>query len=403
MTYWQLEQIQKEHNEKVKVCIFGTGLIGRTWGYDVLVSAGFKIDFYYDNKRKAGEEIIAGIKTVDFTTLCREKKDVLVFVAATEKFHEEIKEQLEQNAINNYYLIGDKFYYEFCKSVADSQDKTIIERYKSVVDDASFLKRRFYFKLGYELNLEQPQTFNEKLQWLKINDRKPEYTKLVDKYEFKKHIENVLGVEYTIPTFGVWDRVEDIEWDKLPQQFVLKCTHDSGSVIVCRNKEEFDREAACKKLQNALERNFYWVVREWPYKDVKPRIIAEEYLQDGDCENLVVYKVLNFAGKPEVIQVIQNDKTPDETVDYFDTEWNLLNIRQNFKNSPVPLSCPAQLDIMLEFARKLSQNMSVIRTDFYIVNGKIYVSEFTFYSDAGMEAFHPQEWDLKLGELIQLA
>lgn len=269
--------------------------------------------------------------------------------------------------------------------------------------DEEYLKRLFFAHMKKELNLEKPKTFNEKLQWLKLYDRKPEYTQMVDKLAVKEYVAQIIGEEYIIPTLGVWDSFDEIDFDCLPEQFVLKCTHDSGGLVICRDKKGLDIEAARRKIEKSLKQNFFYRCREWPYKNVPPRIIAEQYMQDGDNANLPVYKIFNFSGNPRIIQVIQNDKTKNETIDYFDTQWRLLNLRQNFPNSAVSMEKPGCLPEMLKLAEKLSNNLPFIRVDLYEVNGKVYFSEYTFYSDAGFAAFYPGKWDSILGGWIPIA
>ena len=274
-----------------------------------------------------------------------------------------------------------------------------------LMNDEKYLKKVYELRTDKKLNLKNPATFNEKLQWLKLHDRKPEYSLLVDKYEVKKVISERIGEKYIIPTIGVWDRVEDINFDELPEKFVMKCTHNSGGLVICKNKADLDIEKVKGKLSKALKINYFYRSREWPYKNVKPRIIAEKFMKDSNQENdgsLNVYKIFCFGGKPYIIQTIQNDKTPEETIDYFDTDWNLLELRQNFPNSKHPLSKPQTLEEMLTLAEKLTKGHPFLRADFYDVDGEIYFSELTFYSDAGMATFEPEEWDYKLGELIKL-
>lgn len=273
------------------------------------------------------------------------------------------------------------------------------------MSDEAFLKMAFHINMGKSLNLKNPQTFNEKLQWLKLYDRKPEYTRMVDKYEVKQYIAERIGEEHIIPTLGVWDKFEDIDFDSLPDQFVLKCTHDSGGLVICRDKSKLDKNVAKRKINKSLKRNyFYCGSREWPYKNVIPRIIAEQYIENSRTtgKNLDVYKFFCFGGKPAIIQVIQNDKTSEETIDYYDIEWNRLNLRQNHPNSEKPLDRVTQLNKMLKLAAVLSQGHPFLRVDFYEVENKIYFSELTFYSDSGMAKFEPQDWDYKLGEWLLL-
>ena len=292
------------------------------------------------------------------------------------------------------------------KYCADSSYRFVVNAalglYNSM-PDRDYLERKFEALMGAPLHLDAPQTFNEKLQWLKLYDRNPLYTKLVDKYEVRKYIAEKIGEEYLIPLVGgPWNSPEEIDFDALPDQFVLKCTHDCGSVMVCRDKSKFDIENAKNRLGKHLKRNYSLSCREWPYKGVVPRIIAEKYMEDPSAENLNVYKIFCFNGEPKIFQTIQNDKIPQETIDYFDTEWSLLTLRQNFQNSPVPLKKPATLGKMLELAAKLSSGHAFIRTDLYEINGKVYFSELTFYSDAGFASFEPSDWDDTLGSWIKL-
>lgn len=271
------------------------------------------------------------------------------------------------------------------------------------LSDKMYLKLMYRARLGKRLNLKNPKTFNEKLQWLKLYNRKPEFTKMVDKYEVKKYVADLIGEECVIPTLGVWDKFEDIDFEALPNSFVLKCTHDSGGLVICKDKSQLDLAAAKSKIERSLKRNYYKHGREWPYKNVKPRIIAEEYMEDENSkESLNVYKVMTFSGEPKIIQTIQNDKKSNETIDYFDTNWNLLDLRQNFPNSEIKLSKPEKLEEMLSLSRLMGEGFSFLRIDFYEVNGKVYFSEFTFYSDSGTAKFKPCEWDEKLGDYIKL-
>ena len=225
---------------------------------------------------------------------------------------------------------------------------------------------------------------------------------MVDKYEAKKFVASIIGEEYVIPTLGVWDRFDDIDFSTLPKQFVLKCTHDSGGLVIVRDKSKVDIEAAKAKIERSLKRNYFWQSREWPYKNVKPRIIAEKYMSDGNHANLPVYKIFCFNGLPRIIQTIQNDKQKNETIDYFDTNWQLLNLRQNFPNSKTPLCCPSTSLEMQKIAQALAANYSFIRIDLYTIEGKPMFSEYTFFSDAGMAKFDPPEWDKTLGDWLVL-
>lgn len=280
--------------------------------------------------------------------------------------------------------------------------KSLLKKMSHKLPDRIYLLIKFKTRMGKFPNLRNPETFNEKLQWLKLHDRKPEYSAMVDKHEVKKYIADRIGEKYVIPTIGLWERFEDIDFEKLPDQFVLKCTHDSGGLIICKDKGKLDMETARKKVTRSLGKNYYWHAREWPYKNVKPRILAEPFMKDGENDFLPVYKFMCFHGEPRIIQTIQNDKQPNESIDYFDTEWNLLELRQNFPNSEKSLSKPEKLDEMCGLARKLSKGHAFLRVDFYVINGVIKFSEFTFYSDAGFSKFTPESWDHILGKWIEL-
>lgn len=254
--------------------------------------------------------------------------------------------------------------------------------------------------MGYSLNLKNPKTFNEKLQWLKINNRNPEYTTMVDKYAVKKYIAEKIGPEYIIPTLGVWDSFNEIDFDALPDQFVLKCTHDSGGLIVCHDKSKLDMDAVRKKIETSLSNNFYYMGREWPYKNVPHRIIAEQYMAD----DLRDYKLFCFDGVPRMTLVCSERFTKDGLKeDFYDEGWNHLdNQRPAHGNAVLPIARPKQYELMKELAAKLSEKMPFARIDFYEINEKVYFGEITFYLASGFEGFIPEEWDLKLGDWIKL-
>ena len=270
--------------------------------------------------------------------------------------------------------------------------------------DKLYLSLLFRFKMGYWMDWKNPKTFSEKLQWLKLYDRKPEYTTMVDKYEVKKYVADIIGEEYIIPTLGVWDRFEDIDFDALPEQFVLKCTHDSGGLVICKDKKKLDYKSAKKKISRSLKRNYFWGNREWPYKDVKPRIIAEKYMVDESGYELKDYKFFCFDGKMKVFFVAKDrgSETEETKFDFFDENFNHLPFTNGHPNSEPPYFKPENFDKMTELAEKLSENIPQVRVDFYNINGKIYFGELTFFHWSGLMPFDPPEWDLKLGEMIKL-
>ena len=272
-----------------------------------------------------------------------------------------------------------------------------------IKNDVTYIKWRWKVYMDYPLHLEDPKSFNEKLQWLKLHDRQPIYSKLVDKYEVKQHVANIIGEEHIIPTIGIYDSVEDIDFDSLPQQYVLKCTHDSGGIIVCKDKSTLDRDASIRKLQRGLKKNYYYQNREWPYKNIKPRIIAEQYM-NNDGQELDDYKVHNFNGEPKVILVCSDRfKESGLTEDFYSCEWQHLDVsRPGLPHSKEVQEKPVELDEMLVLAKKLSKNIPFVRTDFYIINHQIYFGEMTFFPACGSKPFVPREWDYKFGSYLTL-
>lgn len=274
------------------------------------------------------------------------------------------------------------------------------------MNDEKYLCIVYKIRTGKTLNLEKPKTFNEKLQWLKLYDRKIEYTTMVDKYAVKQYVADKIGENHIIPTLGVWDKFEDIDFDKLPNNFVLKCTHDSGGLVICRDKSKLDMNAAKKKLNKSLKRNYFYAGREWPYKDVKPRIIAEKYLEEKGKTVPEDYKVYCINGKPIYIVVFHNrfnhGEELSETV--YNTAWEpqYISLDEHFKVSNIVESVSECLDKMLEYSEILSENICQSRIDFYIVNNHLYFGEITLYTASGFQKMIPEEMDYKLGQMIKL-
>lgn len=274
--------------------------------------------------------------------------------------------------------------------------------YKSMPDDL-YLRHYYKARTGRELNLDHPKTFNEKLQWLKIHDRNPLYTKLVDKYEVKDYVAGLIGKEHIIPTYGVWERFDEINFDELPSQFVLKTTHDSGGIVICKDKERFDYKKARRKLNNSLKRNYFYKMREWPYKSVEPRILAEKFMVDESGVELKDYKVLCFNGVPKLIELHQGRFTDAHYQDFYDTEWNKTSINQIGESSrPDVEPRPSCLDEMLSLSRRLSVGMPHVRVDWYIVHDQLLFGEFTFYDASGFDLFQNDEDDLLIGSWITI-
>lgn len=266
------------------------------------------------------------------------------------------------------------------------------------------IRLRFLRKMRKVLNLKDPKTFNEKLQWMKIHDKNPLYPSIVDKQEVKSYIEEKIGKGHIIPTLKIYETPDEIEWNELPDRFVLKCTHDSGGVVVCHDKTDFDKDLAMKRLRRHYRRNYYTHSKEWPYKMIKPRVIAEQYMEDmaGGGE-LKDYKFFCFDGEPKMLYITSDRHKKEETkFDFFDMDFKHLDITNGHPNATGPIEKPASFDQMKEIAAKLSAGFPHVRVDLYEVSGKIYFGELTLYHYSGMVPFKPAIWDEKMGSWINL-
>ncbi len=259
----------------------------------------------------------------------------------------------------------------------------------------------FRFRHGYSLNLEHPRTYNEKLQWLKIHDRHKEYTDMVDKIEAKKYVASIIGEEYIIPTIAIYNSEKEIDFDQLPEKFVMKCTHDSGGLVVCTDKSKLNKEDTIRKMRKGLRTNYSKYNMEYPYDDVVPRIIVEPLLVDESGYELKDYKFFCFNGTAKCL-FVATDRPNDTKFDFFDLEWNHLPIINGHPNSPNPIPRPQNFEKMVEIAEKLSSGIPHVRVDLYNIGGKIYFGELTFFHWSGMTRIEPLEWDYKLGEMLIL-
>lgn len=271
------------------------------------------------------------------------------------------------------------------------------------VSDEQYLKLVYKMIFKKELHLDNPKTYSEKLQWMKIHDRNPLYTILVDKKEVKNYVKDTIGKQYLIPTIGCWDEAEDINFDELPNQFVLKCNHDSGGLVICRDKIKLDKKWAKKKLSSCLKNNGYYYAREWPYKNMKPCIIAEPYIEDSESGELPDYKFFVFNGKVKAMFIATNRYGEGETkFDFYDADFNHLDFIQGHPNATETLKKPMCFDEMKEKAEELAKDLTAARVDFYQVNGRVYFGEITFFHFSGLEPFVPEEWDYKFGEWLDI-
>ena len=256
---------------------------------------------------------------------------------------------------------------------------------------------------GRKLNLDNPTRYSEKLQWIKLYDRCPLYSKLVDKYEVKSYVSERIGEEYIIPTLGVWNAFDDISFENLPEQFVLKCTHDSGGLVICTDKKQLNLDNARTKINKSLKTNYYKLFREWPYKNVTPRIVAEKFMVDNATGELRDYKFYCFDGVVRALG-IYSDRGAGKTTkaDYFDRDFNWLDFTWGYAHAEIRPEKPEKFEEMVFLAEKLSKGLSHIRVDFYECDGKVYFGELTFYDGSGFDAIEPIEWDYKIGKLIKI-
>ena len=276
--------------------------------------------------------------------------------------------------------------------------------YYDSLSDEDFLKKVFPKYMGYPLNLENPKTFSEKLQWLKLNYRNPIQIIMVDKYEAKHFIAKHVGEQYVIPTLAVWDSVEDIDIDALPNQFVLKITHDSGGIVICKDKSTFDFEAAKAKLRASLRQDYSRIAREWVYQNVPRRIIAEEYISELGNDDLLDYKMYSFHGEPKLTVVCSNRFSKTGTrMNFYDMDWNSMGIHfGHYPPLPTEFPKPDTYGEMLQVAAELSKVCPFLRVDFYEIKGRLYIGELTLFPGAGFERFRPISRDYELGEWLHL-
>lgn len=292
-------------------------------------------------------------------------------------------------------------------TIAEFRNFPIIERILRLIPDSLYLRFLYKKNVGHWPNINNPRTFTEKLQWLKLNNRNPEYSIMVDKYLVKDYVAKIIGDEYIIPTLAVWTSVDEIDLKVLPKQFVLKWNHDSGSIIICKDKSTFDLEKAKRRLRGGQRKNGYWYGREWPYKNVTPVIIAEQYMQEQNSSHsdLSDYKFFCFNGEPVYCQVIR-DRYTKETIDFYDMNWvhqDFVGLNPVARNGLNPVARPLHLEKMKEICRKLADKSPFTRVDMYVINNCEYFGEITLYPASGFGVFTPNEWDKKLGELLKLS
>lgn len=299
------------------------------------------------------------------------------------------------------------FYYLFHKPLILAD--LFLNIVSPILPDKFLLKLKYRIHMGYWMDFSNPKSFCEKLQWLKLYNRCPEYTIMVDKYAVKEYVASRIGEEYIIPTLGIWNSPEDIEWDKLPDQFVLKTTHGGGGngVVICKNKDTLDKNLAKTMLHHSLGVDIYRILGEWPYKNVPKRIIAEKFVSStktNSPKDIPDYKFFCFDGEPLYCQVIR-DRRSIETIDFYDMEWKhqeFVGLNPIAVNGPDLVDKPMKFGDMKQICRNLAKGIPFVRVDLYVVDDDVYFGELTFYPASGFGSFSPKEWSLRLGDLLKL-
>jgi len=348
------------------------------------------------------------IKTNDKKELTNAICELIKDDSKCEFFSKNASESMKPYKVN---LINEKW-EKYIKSVTSYQKEKLFDKIiKKIIylmginvikiPDKYYLKFKYKYMMGKKLDLKNPKTYNEKLQWLKLYDRNHEYVKMVDKATAKEYVANIIGDEYIIPTIGIYNYFDEIDFSKLPNQFVMKCTHDSGGLVICKDKNKLNISEARKKIEKCLNTNYYYSGREWPYKEIKPRIIIEKYMEDKLEKDLKDYKFFCFNGKPELL-FIAVDRPHDTKFNFYNIDFKKLPFKQHYENFERNVDKPKNFNKMVELSKKLSKNIPHVRVDFYEINGKVYFGELTFYHFSGFEKFEPEEWDYKLGDLINL-
>lgn len=283
----------------------------------------------------------------------------------------------------------------------------VYERFTNIIPDPAFLRMAYFAFIGKRLNLDNPQTFSEKLQWLKLYNRRPEYTMMVDKYLVRDYIAKTIGEEYLIPLLGVWDDPDEIDFEALPNQFVLKCNHNSGlGMCICKDKSKLDIKKVREELRRGLKQDYYLTSREWPYKNVPRKIICEQYMEDSSQkDSLTDYKFFCFNGVADCVMVCLDRFSGDTKFYFFDKSWELKRLNIRGKNAPEGFTIPKPIcmDEMFRIAEQLSAGLTFSRIDLYECNGKVYFGEITFFPDSGFDANLLPETDQYFGEMIDLS
>ena len=297
--------------------------------------------------------------------------------------------------------LHDKFYYRYCRTVVKLDRSRLFYR---KMPDAMFLKCQYYLMMGERLDVEHPRGFNQKIQWLKLYHRDPLYTRLADKVAVRDVVRERIGEEYLVPLLGAWEHFDDIDLDALPQQFALKCNHDCGSVVLCKDKASFDVAQACAKIEGCLKKNCYYEhpYREWQYRDIPPKVIAEPYLTDPSGREIDDYKIYCFNGVPRFVSVHSGRFSGKCLVTFFDMAWNAFPFDVGYERHPPSFPPPERFEEMVSLSAALAKDIPHVRVDWYCLGGKPYFGEMTFTSHGGYHVFNPPEWNATFGDWLTL-
>jgi len=370
-------------NKTYVFCVNLTGLILAGW----LKEKGIEVQYLDNDMSKWNQNIIGNIcispVDADNSERC---------IIAAESAHNKcmIREQLENLGFSEIVDVDEKWKEEW------------VYNYAPQMNDELYIKIFWYYKMGYNLNLSEPITFNEKIQWLKLYDRNPTYTMMADKYTVKTWVKEQIGEKYVIPTYGIYDSFQEIDFSTLPNSFVIKATHDSGSAIICEDKSLIDIKEIEKKMNQSISRSKFFPEREFSYRDIKPRIIVEKFLGQTQ-EDITDYKFMCFDGECKLCFTCTERNSQDGLkVTFFDLNWNKLPFTRDYPNAEKEIPKPEQLENMVLLAEKLSAGIPFVRVDLYEIEGEIFFGEMTFYPGSGYEKFSPPEWDTIIGEWIKI-
>ena len=398
MDIFKLEEYKEKYHSRA--CIYGAGKRGTGVVYYLARGMGLNIISFCDKYVNWPIEKKTGIVITTPEELKNLYEDCLVIVSIDGPRGQEILMQIKKEIPEaDVEQFDDSTISEILNDISHSSIE-IREKYKQILDDKLWLNFLYQEIFGKDINWESPKTFNEKLQWLKVYDRNPQYVDFVDKISFKKYVVENYGEQYIVPTIGIYDSFDEIKFSELPMSFVIKCNHDSGGVKIIDDKHKANIAELNYFFDKRIKLNYFWGAREWPYKEIKPQIVVEKYLGD----TITDYKVMCFGGEPKLIfTCTERNSAAGLKVTFFDINWNKMNFERHYPSSTHAIQKPKHLDEMLDLAKDISRDIPFVRVDFYEIEDRIYFGELTFYPGAGFEEFSPEEWDEKLGDMIVLS